>query len=389
MTVYLLLAAAAAIFGFLFCEGRNSKRRDQIFVAVSAVVLVLIAAVRKETVGIDIQVYNNYFQEVCSNDFAWIFSSANKYRNEIGYCLLNFIVSRATQNSAVWMGIVSGTIILLRCIAIYRLSVSKWLSIFIYIAFGFFGYALCTLRQELGISIALFAIPFLMEKKIIPYMAIVAAAGLFHNSLFVLVPVYFFVRLPFHWKTAVFFISVIVFILLFSDYILAWITQYVYKAYQPGSYYLRGRDLRTAFIPVAFFILCVLFRKQLIEKDKKNEIYLFLYGYGAFFMILTIKHFVFQRIGLIFLPTAIFLFPELLQSIKPKESKAEQQERLKNASRTKRKNGSSEYLELKNKFTSQMTIYYTSLGLFIFFGFVYFLFLLSANRLALVPYLFR
>ena len=41
-----------------------------------------------------------------------------------------------------------------------------WLSVFVYITFDFFGYALCTLRQELAISIALFGIPFLQDRKV-------------------------------------------------------------------------------------------------------------------------------------------------------------------------------------------------------------------------------
>ena len=201
MAPYCLLFGFTGIFGFILCEFKKSRKSDLIFLIILTGILIVMASVRAHTVGVDTEVYMDYFSNMVGRSPSFLVSKENIYWREPAYSLLNFIFAKITNSPAVFMGIVSGLIIGLRSIFIYRYSSKIWLSVFIYITFGFFGYAMCTLRQELGISVALFALPFLQKRKIIPYMLIVILAACFHISLWVMIPVYFFVHIPFNKVT--------------------------------------------------------------------------------------------------------------------------------------------------------------------------------------------
>ncbi len=196
MLPYILLAVLAGGFG-LVCERRQSRRLDFAFLLLLTAVMVGMALLRAPQVGIDYEfTYKNYFNQTDGQGLAWLTSPANAYKSEPGYGVLNLLVGIFTDSPLVFAGIASSLIILLRMAWTWKHSSIVWLSVFVYITFDFFGYALCTLRQELAISIALFGIPFLQKRKIVPYMLIAVAAGLFHTSLWIMVPIYFLATLP-------------------------------------------------------------------------------------------------------------------------------------------------------------------------------------------------
>lgn len=120
----------------------------------------------------------------------------------------------------------------------------------------------------------------------------------------------------------------LLFVLIFSVPILGFVTQYVFKAYTAGSYYTRGRSFDTALMILVFLAVALLMKKRVLARDPKNIVLLNLYVYASILFILTLKHFIFQRVGLRFLPVATFLLPEMLYSIKPDESRYAQLQTL-------------------------------------------------------------
>lgn len=387
MAPYCLLFGFTGIFGFILCEFKKSRKSDLIFLIVLTGILIVMASVRAHTVGVDTEVYMDYFSNMVGRSPSFLVSKENIYWREPAYGLLNFIFAQITDSPAVFMGIVSGLIIGLRSILIYRYSSKIWLSVFVYITFGFFGYAMCTLRQELGISVALFALPFLQKRKIIPYMLIVILAACFHISLWVMIPVYFFVHIPFNKITLQILGAGTVLLLIFSEQILTVITKVVYQNYQPGSYYTLGRDYSTAVFPVVFFILSLLLMKKLLKNNPENIVLMHFSCYAAVLFILTIRHFVFQRIALIFLPVLILLIPELLECSAPDPEKVEELLRLQGLDKARQKQQKDKMASLMAEHKNAVTLYYTVMGLLMAGCITYYLFLLSTNRLGLVPYI--
>lgn len=385
MAPYLVLLFLSGVTGFFLCELKKSKGRDLLLLALVTVAMCTMASLRAASVGVDYQPYVDYFQGMCEQDASFLFSEANGYRKEVGYTLLNFVVSRFTQNSFVFMGISSSLIIILRSIAIYRFSSSVWVSVFVYISFGFFGYSLCTVRQEMAISVAFLALSFLQNKKILPYMALIILAGTFHKSLYLLIPIYFVANLPLNKIILSVYGAGTLLVLLFSEEIIDFTGKYIYESYQPGSYYMRGRNYSTAFIPVVLFFVALIMKKALLKRNPKNIVLLNFSCYAAALFVITLKNFIFQRVALIFLPAALFLIPEMINALAVDESKyAELQKE--NMDRTKKKQSLQKLGALREQRKSELTLYYTSMGLILAGCILYFLFLLVANRLLIVPY---
>ncbi|MCI8492649.1 MAG: EpsG family protein [Anaerotruncus sp.] len=380
---YIVLLAAAGAGGLLLCEWKPSRMANLWYLYAMTVVMCIMVMLRSSMVGVDYPTYQAYFETVCQNSFSFLFSPNNIYRFEPGFSLLTYLFSLVTEDAVIYMGLIPVLIIIPRAVTIYKQSCSVWFSVFVYISFGFFSYSMCTLRQELAISIMLFALPYLKDRKILPYMVIIVLAACFHKSLWLMVPVYFLAVIPLNWKSISFYAAGTLFVLIFSVPILGFVTQYVFKAYTPGSYYTWGRSFDTALMILVFLAVALLMKKHILARDPKNIVLLNLYIYASILFILTLKHFIFQRVGLMFLPVATFLLPEMLYSIKPDESKYTE---LQTLDKQQKKQQLSKFGALRAQLRGERAIYYTAMGLFMAGCFYYYIFLLSSNRLLLVPY---
>ncbi len=382
---YILLAVLAGGFG-LVCERRQSRRLDFAFLLLLTAVMVGMALLRAPQVGIDYEfTYKNYFNQTDGQGIAWLTSPANAYKSEPGYGVLNLLVGIFTDSPLVFAGIASSLIILLRMAWTWKHSSIVWLSVFVYITFDFFGYALCTLRQELAISIALFGVPFLQKRKIVPYMLIAVAAGLFHTSLWIMVPIYFLATLPVNKITLPLYLGGTVCVLLFAEPLVELFIRFVpkYAGYMPGSYFMQGRDFNTALIPVIVGALAVVLKGKLLERNPGNIVLINFSVYAGLLFVITVKHFVFQRVALIFLPAAMLLIPEMVKCmIRPEWEK----EAADTSGQKYEKRGGS-YVRKRDNLKTAQEMYRLTMGMLMAASVLYFFFLLNTNRLDLVPYL--
>ncbi|MBE6904696.1 MAG: EpsG family protein [Ruminococcaceae bacterium] len=382
MTPYLLLLLITGVSGFAMCEYRPSNKKNLIFLLLITTILITLAGIRASSVGVDTEPYCNFFNFVSGkgSDFAL----SNDFQMEYGYYFLNYLISLLTKDALLGISIISVLIIVLRLICIWKYSSSIWISIFIYISFGFFGYSMCTLRQELGISIAFFALPFLKGRKFIPYLIIILLASSFHVSMLILIPVYFIAYFPINWKYIIAYLSVTILIMLFSEPIVSiFIKIYPkFESYEPGTYFMLGRNFNTLFIPLLLFIVAFLMRKTILGREDSNIVHLNFILFSTLLFVLTLKHFIFQRVALIFFPISIFLIPELLNSLKPQ---GENDYLIKEHP----KRNSKKYVQYKWQLKEKKQLYNTALALTLICSSIYYLFLLYANRLLLVPYLSR
>ena len=389
MAPYLILFTAVVIFGFLLCEWRPSRRNDIIFLSVVSVAMVVFSVLRADTVGVDYPSYLGYFQKVCDGGLGFLFSAENGYRIEIGYGLVNFIISLFGHSQIAFATGIAVLSVGLTAVFLYRHSPSIWLSTVVFIGFGFFGYTLCTLRHQLAICIFMFALPYLQKKKFLPYLLIVLLTATFHKSMLVLIPVYFLAQLALNWKSLVIYGAGTLAFMAFSDLILEFLTQYIYKGYQESGFLWQGRDLRTGWFPILFFAAVYVFKPLLLKRNPQNLPLMNLSLYSALLFVLTFKHFLFQRFALILLPVSMLLLPEITRCLAVEPDKLAELSAAKAAASVhggNKKQASKRYIELKLALRDQQALYYAAIGGIILLSLVYFLFLLTANRLLLAPY---
>ena len=158
MLPYVLLLLFLVVSGFLLCERNPSRRKDAIYLGIASLGLILFAAFRGETVGIDYPMYQTYFEQMHREGWQFLTGPQNEYRMEFGFSFLNFAISRFTGDVHVFMAVAATILVLLAAIAIYRDCSIPWVGMFIFVSFHFFGNSMSFIRQSFAIGIFLFAI---------------------------------------------------------------------------------------------------------------------------------------------------------------------------------------------------------------------------------------
>lgn len=152
--------------------------------------LTLFAGIRSSGVGTDSETYVTLFNESTSTG-----SFVIKEDIEIGYQVLEYIISALTNNYF-WLFLITGFIVVFcYLITIRNLSNNYYLSIFFFITLGAYTFFFNGLRQGIAIALFTLSLPYLLNKKIIPYLIICLLATSFHNSALAAIPFYFIVNL--------------------------------------------------------------------------------------------------------------------------------------------------------------------------------------------------
>lgn len=397
MAPFAILVFVLLILGIVLCErnkeSESIRMRNAVFLAVSGVILTLFAALRAKSVGIDYQMYEQYFNAMREGGAGFLFSGENQYRVEWGYSLLNYLVSLVSGDIRVFMAVAALLIMGLTCLLIAKNSPSWWLSIFVFVSFGFYTNSLCFIRQSIATAIFLFAIPFLKQKKLLPYLGIVVLAASFHKALFVMVVLYFIAHIPVNWKSLTAYGVLTALVLIFSWPIFHFVTQFVYQYYatEEGLYYMQGRDWQTAFVPVVYMLVIVGLRRYLLRRDEKNVVLVNFSIYAGLLYIMTCKHFLFQRFGMLFFTAAILAIPEFLASIDMDREalKALQENSVvkKVKNKQERKKAALEERQKRAALVNQKYYYRYSVAAVVFIGLVYYFWILLQDRTLLLPYL--
>jgi|GEM_PF-1658296 len=140
-----------------------------VFAFLSVITISLIAGVRDETIGTDIQIYgNNVFNlsQNYSNFFDFYTKTSGVFKLEPFYMLLNYFVSRFSVNNAMFyfvLSLVTNTFFFLS-INNLKALLSPTLAWFSYL-FIFYGYTLNIMRQSLAIAFILFGFSLIINKK--------------------------------------------------------------------------------------------------------------------------------------------------------------------------------------------------------------------------------
>ncbi|HIR57670.1 MAG TPA: EpsG family protein [Candidatus Gallacutalibacter pullicola] len=392
MLPYFLLAAGVAVLGFILCEWKKPRYANEIFLSVSSVAMVVFASLRDHTVGVDYDyTYAPFFQQVCDGGWPFLISDANGYRIEMGYSLLNYLVSLISHDVRVLMLVIAIVSVTLTAVLLYKYCQIPWLGMTIFILFGFYGNTLSFIRQSIAIAIFLFAIKYLCAKKmwpsIVPYMIIILVAASFHKSILIMVPAYFIARLAVNWKWLVVYAAAMVLVMSFSwqlfDFVTGTLGLFSHYATLEGLYYMNGRDWNTAVVPVLCGIAAFACSKIILKRNPNAGPLINMSVYSMILFIMTCQHFLFQRLAMMFFTTTILLIPMLIKCADPDEEKIALIEARINQSQISEKAKEKEIAQKKKELKYY---YYDFVAAALVVGFLYLWWQLSANRIALVPY---
>lgn len=179
MNIYILVAILGIVIN---CIPVKSKSQHATRLIISLTPLFLFGALRVDF-GLDYNGYEDYFNEIN------FYGTKSEDRMEIGYYYLNHYLNSFREL------IVIQTLFL--CVSYYYLF--KWYIPIKYTALGFLilyltapitiYFMLSGIRNSISISFLILSSPFIIRRKIFPFIGIMVLASLFHKSALMIFPI--------------------------------------------------------------------------------------------------------------------------------------------------------------------------------------------------------
>lgn len=183
MTPYAILLVLAIVIAYLGRIPRSSAIRHFSIGTVSGM-LILFAGLRDSRVGSDTGSYVHAFR------LSESYTAATEFDLEIGFLILGWLSRSISESYAALLLAVASI-----SVACYMRTITKLVpryetAIFLFITLGVYTFSFNTARQGIAAAICFFAVPYLLERRWRPYVALVAVATLFHQTALIALPLY-------------------------------------------------------------------------------------------------------------------------------------------------------------------------------------------------------
>lgn len=187
MTVFLGLAVFELIVLLLYYGTKNQKQRKWLYI-IGCLGLFLVVGLRSNNTGNDTQGYVNRFLNDRSLDWSEI---AIVHTEELGFYYFIKLIGCITDEPYIFLLITALVSLIGVFDLIWRNSKSPVLSLFLYITLGNFFFVLTGIRQAIAMSICMFAVRFVQERKLGRFVLLVWVAAQFHHSAYIFLVMYF------------------------------------------------------------------------------------------------------------------------------------------------------------------------------------------------------
>lgn len=274
----LLMLVLAGLNNVEFCY--NSKIRIAIpgkivYIFFCGALLVMLAGLRSIKVGNDTAMYKILFDYM--GDFSTFPDALQSWKLggvEIGYAFIEYIFSH-TATFQFFLFFTAGVSIIPVLVVIYKYSENIWLSLFFYIAFGYFAFAMNGIRQSIAIGICMIALIAAINRKIVQFLILVCIAFLFHRTAILFLPVYWFNKIIISKKTAYIYITILGSLFAFKQYLFHFLNSFSRQSF--GSVNDAG-GIRMFLFMLFILILLWVYKDKFLDVNKTNRIFFTLYS---------------------------------------------------------------------------------------------------------------
>ncbi|WML45825.1 EpsG family protein [Neobacillus sp. PS3-40] len=272
-----------------------SIKPNKILIFGALVCLVIVSGLRGSTIG-DTGAYRHAY---LINNFTWDYVKSQK---DIGFGILQMILKKYTNDPQIMIFISAVITNALIIFVFYKYSRMIELSIFVYITSGFFITSMNGIRQCLAAGIVFAATKFLIEGGWKRYFLIVLLASTIHETVLILIPIYFIVRRK-AWTRATFFLILLtIFIVLgfnqFTQVLFAALkdTQYGrYKDFSEG-----GANVIRVAVEGVPLLIAFLGREKLRKIMPNSDYIVNMAMLSLVFMIVSTQNWIFARFAIYF-----------------------------------------------------------------------------------------
>lgn len=276
MWLYLIFFAIPTLWYYVSSNGSRNKNVLLLFAFMC--LLALFVGFSDMFGGYDRYIYGEIFDNIADvTTIKGDYSDSllyNFYSSEIGYTLLNVLISFFTENRYIFILIVTLIIYTLLFVSIKKYTVNYPLATILFLGLWFF-FTFTYLRQVLGATIVWLGVQYVIERKFWKFMVVVLIGFSMHNSAIIFFPLYFVPRRKFSPK-------IIVWIMLFLLILgMSSLPNSLFEVYEGSSVverhgeYNASGGLRVAYILEAFFFLYLILKNyRYIPTDKSHVVLL-------------------------------------------------------------------------------------------------------------------
>ena len=297
-----------------------------LFVGIVSLVLILFSALRSVDVGQDTSVYVERFKIISESSWKQLVDLKDVVDFEIGYIIFNKVISIISANEHIFLLIVSSIIIVSTSLYVYRKSDIVWLSLFLFVALGFFGETMNIMRQMIAIAILLPSIKFIEERNIFKFTILVAIASLFHLTAFSFLIIYPMSLIKINKKYYIGIVVSIALLYVYADAIIFWSMKLLgYQDYLVNIG--EGSGLGMISMLIFFLVLGLYYRQNLSNSElsdtniKSYDVYINILVVAIFINTIAIHFALAGRVMVYFTFHNIILLPKIIKTIDNKWQK--------------------------------------------------------------------
>ncbi len=261
-----------------------------------------------------------YIDIYTSNDFTWQYVMSQK---DIGFGLFQMQLKNLSQDPQLLIFSTALITNVLVVTVLYKYSRMLDLSLYVYITGGLFLVSMNGIRQMLAAAIIFTATKLLIEGRWKGYFLVVICASFFHQSAFILLPLYFVVRTKAWSKSTVALVLLAVTAVIGFDQFINILfsaienTQYAeYKNFDEG-----GANFLRVLINAIPLVIAYLGRERLRELFPESDYIVNMTLLGFVFMIVSTQNWIFARFTIYFGLYQLILISWLVKLFREKDQK--------------------------------------------------------------------
>lgn len=306
----------------ILLQGEKSIMGRHVCFLLAFLILFVISALR-DHVGYDYNAYASLYLSITAkanyDDAYWNVSSNNLGNLGWGYVLICKIIGIfAPENYYIMFAVMAFLTLWLLMKAIYRMSCSWSMSLYLFVCFCFYYQSFNGFRQMLAVTIVLYACYFLLQDKVKIYLTYVFFAWAIHPSAYIMVVLCFLYKRKINLKNLLSYLIVcILFHILYSTLVVRLMSISSYGGYLASNYNESNTfsSILKAVSGIAIIFGCLLFYRKTIKRAPYTVLFYNVAIISTIISTLAIRAYIINRVIWYFHMMYIILIPEVLKTI--------------------------------------------------------------------------
>ena len=312
MLFYTINNLLILLWAAIFCFHKPSKKKNLIFVVITFAQLIIISIFRHK-IGYDYVMYANGYYFMYADGFQTL-----SYKDwEIGFVFLTKLLGAIFPNYIFYMGFFSVITLIPAAIFIYKNSEMPWVSTILYVNTFLFFMTMNFIRQCVALSLVMLAWHFMKRNKFIPFIIIILIASLFHQTVLIMIPLYFIVKMKVGLKELIAYGYLLLWFYISSTGFINMLTTFFHEEYSGSVFITEGLSLVYAILPSVITVIAFLLVKaSSINLTKENKYLINFALITALLSITSLRHSILERLSYYSLIFMILLVPIIYKSVR-------------------------------------------------------------------------